>query len=67
MKKRKTKECMRGSRKFCQSGSNLDNVFFSFSSFLVGGGWVGEDPKITQSAIWRTDGGPALNAGLVAL
>ena len=22
--------CMRGSRKFCQSGSNFDNVFFCF-------------------------------------
>ena len=32
-----TKISMRGSRKFCQRGSNLDNVFFLFLFFLMRG------------------------------
>ena len=28
-------DLMRGSRKFCQRGSNFDNVFFSFSFFFL--------------------------------
>ena len=65
---------MRGSRKFCQSGSNFDNVFF-----LVDEGR--EDPNTTisgpslarqRNAIymafrWQADDGPTFNAGLVSL
>ena len=64
---------MRGSRKFCQRESNLDNVFF-----LVDEGW--EDPNTTVSgpssarqryAIqmafhWHADDSSTLNAGSVA-
>ena len=55
---------MRGSRKFCQRGSNFDNVF------LVDEGR--EDPSNTISGPssafrWRADDGPTMNAGLVAL
>ena len=63
---------MHGSRKFCQSGSKFDNVFFFF---LVDEGI--EDPNITingqssahqQNTIrWWADDGPILNASLVAL
>ena len=67
---------MRGSRKFCQRGSKNDYVLFFV--FLIDGGI--EDPNTTingpssarqQNAIymafrWRADGGPTLNAGLVA-
>ena len=45
---------MRGSRKFCQRGSNFDNVFFSI---------VDEGREAFR---WRADNGPKLNAGLVA-
>ena len=39
---------MRGSRKFCQRGSNFENVFFLFCfSFLVDKGR--EDPNTTIS------------------
>ena len=69
---------MRGSRKFCQRGSNYDKVFFSF---MRGGGVGGEDPNTTisgsstarlRNAIymvfrWRPDNSPTSNAGLVAL
>ena len=33
---------MRGSRKFCQRGSNFDNVFL-FVLFLVNEGWEGRN------------------------
>ena len=66
--------CMRGSRRFCQWGSKFENFFL----FLVD--WGIEDPNTAingpsstrqQNAIemgfcWRADGGPTLNAGLVA-
>ena len=56
---------MRGSRKFCQRGSNFDNVVL----FCVDEGR--EDPSTTISYTtmtfrWRADDGPTLNAGLVA-
>ena len=60
---------MRGSRKFCQRGSNFDNVVV----FLVDEGW--EDPNTTVSrpssekrhgVSLRADDGPTLNTGLVA-
>ena len=57
---------MRGSRKFCQMGSNSDSYFF-------GEGGVDEgrkDPNTTISGTsfrWRALDGPTLNAGLVAL
>ena len=64
---------MRGSRKFCQRGSNFE------AFFLVDEGR--EDPNTTKSgpplarqrnAIeiafhWRVDDGPTLNASLIAL
>ena len=57
---------MRGSRKFCQKGSNFDDGFFFF---LVDDGR--EDPNTTtsgpSSARWRADDGQTLNAGLVAV
>ena len=66
---------MRGSRKFCQRGSNFDGFF----SVLVDEGR--EDPITTisgpssacqRNAIlmafhWHADGGPLLNSGSVAL
>ena len=39
----KAVECMRGSREFCQRGSNFDNVYY----FLVDEGR--EDPNTTKS------------------
>ena len=57
---------MRGSRKFCQRGSNFDNVFYSW--------W--EEPNATisgpssarqRNAIKWSDYGPTLNASLLAL
>ena len=64
---------MRGSRKFCQSGFNSDNVF------LVDKGREGPNSTISGSSLARlrnaikmafrlcADDGPTLNAGLVAL
>ena len=66
-------EAMRGSRKFCQRGSNTD-------FFMLLMGWK-EDRNATKSGqssarqrnatemafCWRTDIGPPLNGGLVAL
>ena len=69
---------MRGSRTFCQWGSNFDKVFF----FCGGGGGGfrrGEDPKKYHYKLviiappakrhlnafhWRVDNGPKLNTGL---
>ena len=75
MRKTNNLNHMRGSRKFCQRGSNFYNVFL----FLVYEGM--EDQNITisgpllarqRNAIemafrWRAVDGPTLNAGLVAL
>ena len=60
---------MRGSRKFCQRGSNYDNVFLLL--FLTDEGRE-EDPNATISgplsaSQLNADGGPRLNAGLVTL
>ena len=63
---------MCGSRKLCQRGPNSDNVFLVDEEL--------EDPYTTQSGpssprqrnliklvfCWRADGGPTMNAGLVA-
>ena len=71
---------MRRSRKFCQRGSNFDNVFFFYCFFFLVDE-VREDPNITISRPslacqrntieiafrWRANDGPKLNAGLVAL
>ena len=68
---------VRGSRKFCQSGSKFDNYIYIF--FFVDEGI--EDPNtaingplsarqrnvIEMAFRWRADDGPTLNAGLVAL
>ena len=58
---------MRGSRKFCQRGSNFDNIFFPVGR---------EDPNkyhykraiigLPAAFRWCADAGPTLNAGLVA-
>ena len=59
---------MRGSRKFCQRGSNFDNVFF-----LSWWGEVGSKYNYERAIIaimvsrLRADYGPKLNTGLVAL
>ena len=66
---------MRGSRKFCQRGSNSENVFFFvfFWVFFFFGFFIREESvQIAQENghHWphsRADGGPTLNAGLVAL
>ena len=64
---------MRGSRKFCQRGSNFDNGFFADK------GKEGSNTTISrpssarqQNAIkmafhWSADDGPKLNLGLVDL
>ena len=58
-----TLDCMRGSRQFCQRGSNFDRFFlFCFSGEL--------DPNKYHHKMvfcWCADDGPALNAGFVAL
>ena len=63
---------MRGPRKFCQRGSNFDDVF------LVDEGWVDPNSTISgpsstrqRNAIymafhWRADDGTTLNVGSVA-
>ena len=70
---------MRGSRNFCQSGFNFDNVFY-FVFILVDErrddqntrAKIGPSSAHQQSVIqmafrWRPDDGLALNSGLVAL
>ena len=67
---------MRGSIKFCQRVSNLDNVFLFFFSLMRGGRiqipllaghqrHASEPPKMAFR--WRADDGPPLNADLAAL
>ena len=70
-------QSMRGSRKFCQSGSKFDNVFVLFCLFNEGI----EDPNaningtssarqrhaILMAFRWRADDCLTLNAGFVAL
>ena len=74
----KVSESMRGSRKFCQRGSNSDNFFFFFFSWWgVGGSKYHYNRAIISppakrhhqpaSKKWRADDGPTLNAGSVAL
>ena len=68
---------MRGSRKFCQTGSISEKYFFSFFLFVDEGK---DDPNTTKSGplsaqqrnaidmafrLWADDG-PTLNVGLVA-
>ena len=50
---------MRGSRKFCQRGSNLDNFFI--------GDEERDDLHTTAGHHWRADDGPTLNAGFAPL
>ena len=57
---------MRGSKKFCQRGSNCDNVFFLFVCFLVDEGRIDPNTTISGPTSARQQG-PTLNAGLVAL
>ena len=72
---------MRGSRQFCQRGSNFDVFFVFVFVFCFVLGEERKDPNTTisgpslarqRNAIkmafhWRVDDGPTLNAGLVAL
>ena len=64
---------MRGSRKFCQSGSKFDNFFLVDEGIEDLNTAINEPSSARQrNAIemtfrWRADDGPTLNAGLVAL
>ena len=65
---------MRGSRKFCQRGSNFYNVFFWFDvgrkdphTTIRGPSTARQRNAIEMAFCWRADDGPILNAGLVAL
>ena len=63
---------MRGSRKFCQMGSNFDNVFYDVgredpNSTISGPSLARQRNAIKMAFRWRADDGPTLNAGLVAL
>ena len=53
----------RGSRKFCQRGSNSDNVCFLVDE----GRGIPNTTKSGQAKRHWNDDGPTLNAGLVAL
>ena len=63
---------MRGSRKFCHRGSNYDKAFLDNekerTKYHQKGAIIGPPAKRHLMAFrWRADGGPTLNAGLVAL
>ena len=65
---------VRGSRKFCQRGSNFDNVFFliyegkdDLNTTISRASSARQRNVILMAFRWRADGGPTLNAGLVAL
>ena len=64
---------MQGSRKFFQRGSNFDYVFLVDEARGDSNTTISEPSSARQrNAIemafrWRADGGPTLNAGLVAL
>ena len=61
---------MRGSRKFCQRGSNTDQVFFlvdGMERMESGLTSVSQQNAIEMAFRWRADNGPPMNAGLVAL
>ena len=64
---------MRGSRKFCQEGSNIDNVFLvdegtGGSKYNNKRAIIGPPTKRHKMAFrGRVDDGSTLNAGLVAL
>ena len=59
------KKNLRGSRRFCQRGSNSDKGFFLFLEGLYHKRRVIIGPQ--RNAIQMVDDGPTLNAGLVAL
>ena len=64
---------MRGSRKFCQSGSNFGNFFLSWwgeegSNYHYNRAIIGPPAKRNLNAFrWRAHDGPTLNTGLKAL
>ena len=65
---------MRGSRKFCQRGSNPDNFFLmkrerirNSTKCKRGLSMARQRNTILMVFRWRADDGPTLNAGLVAL
>ena len=57
---------MRGSRKFCQRGNNLDNVLCVFFCFVFLFFYEGRKDPITTISVAST-AHPTLNAELVAL
>ena len=58
---------MRGSRKFCQRGSNFDKLFLFLFFYLVEPSSVRQRKAIEMAFHWRADDGSTLNAGYVAL
>ena len=63
---------MRGPRKFCQRGSNFENVFFyegieDPNTTISGPLLARQRNAISMAFRWRADDGPTLNAGLVTL
>ena len=58
---RTVKQCMRGSRKFCQRGSNFDDFFFFFFFLiLMRGGRIQIPPLAGHQFKWRFAGGPMM-------
>ena len=61
-------DVMRGSRKFCQRGSNTDNVFLRECREDRNATKSGPSSARQQNAFrWRADDGPPLNSGFVHL
>ena len=67
--------CMRGFRKFYQRGSNFDNFLLvgegrkapNTCTTISGPSSARQRNAIKMAFRWLADGGPTLNAGLVAL
>ena len=64
---------MRGSRKFCQRGSNFDNIFLidegreDLNTTISRPSSARQENAVLMVFHWLTDDGPTLNDGLVAL
>ena len=61
---------MRGSRKFCQRGSNFDNVFFQFDEGRKDTNTTISGPSTARQRMafrWQADDGTTLNAGFALL
>ena len=67
------KTFIRGSRKFCQRGSNFDNFFLfdegknDTNTTFSGPSTTRQRNAILMAFRWRADDGTTLNAGLVIL